>query len=76
LRNSRRSAIVSASNHHTLEAEYAMFVGILLLLMGVLILLGQLDIIEGAWWDYFWPLAIIAVGASMIFKHTKRQPHP
>ncbi|MCM2271569.1 MAG: DUF5668 domain-containing protein [candidate division Zixibacteria bacterium] len=53
-----------------------MFVGILLLLMGVLILLGQLDIIEGAWWDYFWPLAIIAVGASMIFKHTKREQRP
>lgn len=51
-----------------------MFVGILLLLMGVLILLGQLDIIEQDWWDYFWPLAIMALGVSLIFKHTKREP--
>ncbi len=45
-----------------------MFVGLLLLLMGVLMLLEKLDIIYGDAWDYFIPIAIIALGASFIFK--------
>jgi hypothetical protein len=53
-----------------------MFVGILLLVLGILILLSQLDIIGGNWWDYFWPIAIILVGASMIFRHTRRDNPP
>lgn len=48
-----------------------MFAGILLIMLGVLVLLSQLDILPGNWWDYFWPLCIVAVGVSMIFRHKK-----
>jgi len=48
-----------------------MFIGLLLLLMGVLMLLEKLDIIYGDAWDYFIPIAIIALGASFIFKDRK-----
>jgi len=50
-----------------------MFVGSLLLLLGVLLLLGQMGIIQGTIWGYFWPAAIIAVGISMIVSHNRRK---
>ncbi len=53
-----------------------MFVGLLLLLMGVLLLLGQMGIIRGGIWGYFWPAAIIAVGLSMIFRHKREKKTP
>lgn len=46
-----------------------MFFGLLLVLLGLLMLLDQLDIIRGDFWDYFWPLAIVALGLSMVFKN-------
>lgn len=46
-----------------------MFVGMLLLILGVLMLLDKLGVIYGDVWDYFIPAAIIAVGFSIIFKH-------
>ncbi|MCH7690106.1 MAG: hypothetical protein IIA17_03560 [candidate division Zixibacteria bacterium] len=46
-----------------------MFLGVLILLLGVLLLLQQLDIIRGGVWEYFWPAAVIAIGISMIVKH-------
>ncbi len=46
-----------------------MFCGVLILLLGVLLLLQQLDIIHGGVWEYFWPVAVIAIGISMIAKH-------
>jgi hypothetical protein len=49
-----------------------MFVGILLLLIGVLMLLSHLNIIHGSFWGYAWPAIIIALGLSLVFKHTKR----
>ena len=36
-----------------------------------LMLLDQFNIIRGDMWDYFWPLAIIALGISMVFKNKK-----
>lgn len=50
-----------------------MFIGLLLLLLGVLLLLTQMGVITGGIWNYFWPAAIIAVGLSMIFNHTRRK---
>lgn len=49
-----------------------MFIGILLLLLGVLMLLSKLDIIRGDFWAYFWPIALIALGISIVVKHTKK----
>ncbi len=48
-----------------------MFVGILLLLLGALMMLDQLGIIRGDAWDYIMPIALIALGGSMIFKDRK-----
>ena len=52
-----------------------MFIGILLLILGVLMLLDKLGIIYyGNAWDYFFPAALIALGVSFIMrdkKHTR-----
>ncbi len=50
-----------------------MFVGIMLLLMGVLMLLEKMGFIYGSVWNYFVPIAIIAVGLSFIFNSKKRK---
>lgn len=46
-----------------------MFIGIMLVLLGILMFLEKLGIIEGGIGDYFIPVAIIALGGSFIFKH-------
>ena len=45
-----------------------MFIGFLILLLGVILLLTQLDVIRGGVWDYFWPVAIIALGVSLLYR--------
>ena len=45
-----------------------MFIGALLLVLGVLMLLQRLGIIHGGVWDYFWPVAVIALGVSMLYR--------
>lgn len=44
-----------------------MFVGSLLLILGVLMILDRLGIIPGDAWDYFWPVAVIALGISLLY---------
>jgi len=46
----------------------AMFVGFVILALGVFFLLKNLDVISGDIWDYLWPAAIIALGISILFK--------
>jgi hypothetical protein len=46
----------------------AMFIGFVILALGVLFLLKNLGVIYGDLWDYLWPAAIIALGISIIFK--------
>lgn len=50
-----------------------MFVGILLLLLGVLMLLERLGVISGSAWDYFLPIALIALGAAMVIERKRRK---
>jgi uncharacterized membrane protein HdeD (DUF308 family) len=50
-----------------------MFVGFALLIAGILLLLAKFDIITGGFWDYFWPILLIALGAKVIFDHKKPQ---
>jgi hypothetical protein len=45
-----------------------MFIGFVILALGVLFLLKNLGVIYGDIWDYLWPAAIIALGISIIFK--------
>ena len=49
-----------------------MFLGLLLILLGILMLLTRLEIIPGGVWDYFWPVLVIALGGSIIFRDKKR----
>ena len=50
-----------------------MFIGILLLILGVLMFLDKLGIIYGSVWDYLIPVALIALGAECIFKRTRKR---
>lgn len=52
-----------------------MFVGVLLLVLGILMILDRMNIIYGDVWDYFLPVAIIALGASMIFNSKRNREH-
>ncbi|MDD3732173.1 MAG: DUF5668 domain-containing protein [candidate division Zixibacteria bacterium] len=49
-----------------------MFFGFLLILIGILLMLDKLGIINGDFWDYFWPVILVALGLSMIFKDRKK----
>jgi len=42
--------------------------GVALVIIGAIFLMKNLGIISGIAWDIFWPLALIVVGISMIFK--------
>ena len=48
-----------------------MFWGFAVLIAGVLLLLAEMDIISGGFWDYFWPIVLIALGAKIIFDKKK-----
>ncbi|MEW5922999.1 MAG: DUF5668 domain-containing protein [Candidatus Zixiibacteriota bacterium] len=50
-----------------------MFFGFAILAAGVLLLLAKMDFISGGFWDYFWPIVLIALGANIIFDK-KRHP--
>ena len=50
-----------------------MFIGIILVAMGVLMILEKMGFIYGSVWDYIWPIALIALGADFIFKHNKNR---
>ena len=49
-----------------------MFIGVLLLVMGVLALLVKAEVIQGSFWDYIWPVALIALGIDFLFKHSRK----
>lgn len=50
-----------------------MFIGILLLILGVLMFLEKLGIIYGSVWDYVVPVALIALGAELILKRSRKR---
>lgn len=43
------------------------FLGILLIVIGILFLLGNLDLFSWWRWSIFWPLVIMAIGVLLIF---------
>lgn len=49
-----------------------MFVGVLLLAIGVLLLLEKTGILQGSAWDYMVPIAIIALGMDLVFKRRRK----
>jgi hypothetical protein len=56
-----------------IKEKRIMFIGIILIIVGVLLLLAKLDIISGGFWDYFWPVILVALGAKIILGRNK---HP
>lgn len=49
-----------------------MFLGIILLSLGVLMILERLGIIYGPIWDYLWPVVLVALGLQLIVKHRQK----
>jgi fumarate reductase subunit C len=53
------------------RSGHSVFWGIILLLFGVLFLLDNLDLMYFDFWDFignWWPVILIVVGLSIIFK--------
>ncbi len=44
-----------------------MFWGVVLILAGLLMLLSKLEILDGGFWEYFWPVLLIALGVKVLF---------
>ena len=50
-----------------------MFWGIVLVIIGAILLLDKINIIHiGSFWNYIWPILILAVGIRMIIGHTQK----
>ena len=49
-----------------------MFIGVLLLAMGILAILEKTGVIHGSFWDYIWPVALIALGIDFLSKHSRK----
>jgi membrane-bound ClpP family serine protease len=50
-----------------------MWFGFVLMILGVFMLLERLDILQGSAWSYFWPIAIMALGLSIVFNQRRDQ---
>jgi len=48
-----------------------MFIGALLILAGAILLLDKMGYMPGDFWDYFWPVIIIALGIKILFSKRK-----
>jgi hypothetical protein len=51
-----------------------MWIGLFLVLAGILVLLNNMDILRGDIWGYVWPLFFIMLGSSMVLKRL-REPN-
>jgi len=49
-----------------------MYIGFLLIVVGVLFLLKNLGIISGSFWEILWPIVVVFVGITMLFGRKKR----
>jgi hypothetical protein len=50
-----------------------MFVGILLLLLGILMLLERAGIISGSAWDFLMPVVLVALGVTIIVRSKRHK---
>jgi len=63
-------SIFSKSN---VNGETGMFIGFVILVAGILLLLSKMGYISGGFWDYIWPILLIALGAKIIFDRKKHK---
>ena len=52
-----------------------MFIGIIVVLAGILFLLQNLGIITGSVWGILWPLLVIVIGLGILFGRRNRFWH-
>ena len=45
-----------------------MFIGLVLVIAGIIFLLEKLGIVTGSVWNYVWPCLVIALGLSIILR--------
>jgi hypothetical protein len=50
-----------------------MLIGIVLVAVGIIALLVQLDVLAGSIWDYTWPVIIIVLGLGFVFGWRRRR---
>jgi hypothetical protein len=49
-----------------------MFIGLVLLAVGLIALLVQLGVLTGSTWSYFWPVLLIILGLVFLFRRSWR----
>ena len=49
-----------------------MLFGLVLVIIGVLLLLQNIGLIEGNFWNYLWPIIIILLGISILSKKNRK----
>jgi hypothetical protein len=49
-----------------------MWVGFVLICIGILVLLSNLNLIKGDVWNYIWPIILVVFGISLILKRNRR----
>jgi predicted membrane protein len=52
-----------------------MFIGLILVIAGVLLLLTRANVIPGNIWDYALPIILIAIGARLLFTNRRKNFH-
>ena len=50
-----------------------MFIGFVILVAGILLLLSKMGYISGGFWDYIWPILLIALGGKILFDRKKNK---
>jgi len=50
-----------------------MWIGLFLIIVGILVILGNMDILKGDVWNYIWPIFFILLGVSMILKRLRKR---
>ena len=51
--------------------SFLRFFGLLLVVLGVLFLLQNIGVLSGASWGIIWPVLLIILGLSIVFKKNK-----
>ncbi len=49
-----------------------MFIGLVLVAIGIIALLVKLDVLTGSIWSYVWPVILIILGLTFIFGRRRR----
>jgi CBS-domain-containing membrane protein len=52
-----------------------MFIGLILIAVGVLALLIATGVLTGAAWSYIWPIILILLGLSFVFDRGRRRTY-